>query len=63
MEPTQQRIEELGMKNVYWTAAELDIMSKDTFNATVEILGAIPDYSADQLAVLSKKATEVQWRH
>ncbi|XP_056236500.1 otoancorin [Seriola aureovittata] len=56
--PTVEMIEELGMANVYWLAPELDRMSKDTFLATVEILGAIPDYSADQLDVLSKKAIE-----
>lgn len=55
-------IEELGMGNVYWTAAQLDQMSAETFLATVETLGAISDYRADQLAVLSKKATQVQWR-
>uniref|UniRef100_A0A3B4Y8Y5 Otoancorin n=1 Tax=Seriola lalandi dorsalis TaxID=1841481 RepID=A0A3B4Y8Y5_SERLL len=56
--PTVEMIEELGMANVYWLAPELDRMSKNTFLATVEILGAIPDYSADQLDVLSKKAIE-----
>ncbi|XP_022621926.1 otoancorin [Seriola dumerili] len=55
---TVTMIEELGMANVYWLAPELNRMSKDTFLATVEILGAIPDYSADQLDVLSKKAIE-----
>ncbi|XP_070768533.1 otoancorin [Enoplosus armatus] len=56
--PTVELIEELGMDNVYWTAAQLDRMSAQTFLATVEILGTISDYRADQLAVLSKKATE-----
>ncbi|XP_039973328.1 otoancorin [Xiphias gladius] len=56
--PTVELIEELGMNNVYWTAAQLDMMSKHTFLATVEILGAISGYNADQLAILSKKATE-----
>ncbi|XP_026039811.1 stereocilin isoform X4 [Astatotilapia calliptera] len=57
-EPTENLIQELGMDNVYWSAGELDKMSNSTFLATVEILGEIPNYSADQLAVLSKKATE-----
>ncbi|XP_044065278.1 otoancorin isoform X2 [Siniperca chuatsi] len=56
--PTVELIEELGMDNVYWTNAQLNQMSGETFLATVEILGAITDYNADQLAVLSKKATE-----
>ncbi|KAI3360495.1 hypothetical protein L3Q82_002382 [Scortum barcoo] len=56
--PTVELIEELGMNNVYWTAAQLETMSESTFLATVEILGNIPDYSAEQLAVLSKKATK-----
>lgn len=59
--PTVELIEELGKGNVYWTPAELDRMSTQTFLATVETLGIISDYSADQLAVLSKKATKVQW--
>lgn len=59
-EPTENLIQELGMDNVYWSAGELDKMSNSTFLATVEILGEIPNYSADQLAVLSRKATEVQ---
>lgn len=59
-EPTEALIEELGMDNVYWTAAQLGKISNDTFLATVEILGAIPGFSADQLAVLSQKATEVK---
>ncbi|XP_041799048.1 otoancorin isoform X2 [Chelmon rostratus] len=56
--PTVELIEELGKGNVYWTPAELDRMSTQTFLATVETLGIISDYSADQLAVLSKKATK-----
>ncbi|KAM4579953.1 otoancorin isoform 2-T2 [Odontesthes bonariensis] len=56
--PTELVIEELGKDNVYWTAAELDMMSNSTFLATVEILGAISGYSAEQLDVLSKKAVE-----
>ncbi|XP_029359266.1 otoancorin [Echeneis naucrates] len=56
--PTVDLIEELKMDNVYWTPAQLNLISKETFLATVEILGAIPDYSADQLAVLRKKAVQ-----
>lgn len=51
-------IEELGMDNVYWTAAQLDQMSAETFLATLETLGAVSGYNADQLAIL-KKATKV----
>ncbi|XP_061572831.1 otoancorin [Cololabis saira] len=57
-EPTEALIEDLGMANVYWKAAELDMMSNTTFLAMVEILGSISGYSADQLHVLSKKAVE-----
>lgn len=60
--PTVDMIENLGMENVYWTAAHLNMMSNDTFLTCVETLGAIPGYNTDQLSVLIKKATEVQWR-
>ncbi|KAM9722820.1 otoancorin [Menidia menidia] len=56
--PTESLIEELGMNNVYWTPSELDMMSNSTFLATVEILGTISGYSAEQLDVLSKKAVQ-----
>ncbi|KAG7234207.1 hypothetical protein INR49_005526 [Caranx melampygus] len=56
--PTVVTIEQLGMDNVFWTAAELDKITNATFIETVEILGDIPNYKADQLAVLRKKATE-----
>lgn len=58
--PTVDMIENLGMDNIYWTAAHLNMMSNDTFLTCVETLGAIPGYNADQLTVLVKKATEVQ---
>lgn len=58
--PTAQLIEELGLDNVYWTPKQLDQMSNTTFVTTLEILGNVPDFSAEQLAVLGKKATEVQ---
>uniref|UniRef100_A0AAQ6IFS3 Otoancorin n=2 Tax=Anabas testudineus TaxID=64144 RepID=A0AAQ6IFS3_ANATE len=56
--PTVDMIENLGMENVYWTAAHLNMMSNDTFLTCVETLGAIPGYNTDQLSVLIKKATE-----
>ncbi|KAM7420815.1 hypothetical protein PAMA_015163 [Pampus argenteus] len=56
--PSVELIEELGINNVYWTAEQLNITSMDTFLATVEILGSVSGYDADQLAVLSVKATE-----
>lgn len=56
--PTVEMIEDLGSANVNWTAAQLDLMSDETFTTTVEILGNIPDFDADQLAVLSKKANK-----
>ncbi|XP_070822799.1 otoancorin-like [Chaetodon trifascialis] len=56
--PTAEVIEELGQGNVYWTFAELDRMSTQTFLDTEETLGIVSDYSTDQLAVLSRKATE-----
>lgn len=58
--PTAQLIEELELGNVYWTPEQLDQMSNRTFVTTLEILGNVPNFSADQLAVLGKKATEVQ---
>ncbi|KAK9513806.1 hypothetical protein VZT92_027310 [Zoarces viviparus] len=58
-EVTVALIEELGMDNVYWKPTELARMSNKTFLATLETLGAVSDYGADQLAVLSKKATEL----
>lgn len=53
-------IEELGMNNVYWSVEQLDGMSDQTFLATVETLGDVPDYNADQLAVLKSKIDKVQ---
>ncbi|KAM7383470.1 hypothetical protein PAMP_003118 [Pampus punctatissimus] len=58
--PTVELIEELGTNNVYWTPEQLNITSMDTFLATVEILGSVSGYDADQLAVLSIKATEMR---
>ncbi|XP_037640501.1 otoancorin isoform X2 [Sebastes umbrosus] len=55
---TVELIEKVGKDNVYWTVDQLAGMSNKTFLATLETLGAITDYSADQLAVLSKKAVE-----
>ncbi|XP_010785321.1 otoancorin [Notothenia coriiceps] len=52
---TTEMIEELGMNNVYWSVEQLDGMSDKTFLATVETLGDVPDYNADQLAVLKSK--------
>ncbi|KAK1895740.1 Otoancorin [Dissostichus eleginoides] len=52
---TAEMIEELGMNNVYWSVEQLDGMSDQTFLATVETLGDVPDYNADQLAVLKNK--------
>ncbi|KAM3613542.1 uncharacterized protein V6R79_001145 [Siganus canaliculatus] len=54
--PTVEMIENLGSANVNWTAAQLDLMTDETFTATVEILGDIPDFDEDQLRVLSTKA-------
>lgn len=56
-------IEELERDNVYWTAEQFDQMSTATFIATVETLGNVPDFTSDQLAILSKKAREVNWIH
>ncbi|XP_039662071.1 otoancorin [Perca fluviatilis] len=56
---TVEVIEELGMDNVYWKAAQLDQMSAETFLATLETLGAISGYIPDQLATLNKKATKI----
>ncbi|KAM6967469.1 otoancorin [Aplochiton taeniatus] len=54
--PTAPLIQELGKSNVYWTPVQLAAMSDETFSATVETLGAVPDYSAEQLSVLKDKA-------
>lgn len=61
--PTVQLVEEMELGNVYWTPEQLDQMSHGTFVTTLEILGSVPDFSADQLAVLWKKATEVEMSH
>ncbi|KAM4735242.1 otoancorin [Anableps anableps] len=57
-EPTEAVIEELELDNVFWTTAELELMSNSTFLATVDILGLVPNYSSDQLEVLCRKAVE-----
>ncbi|XP_062279086.1 otoancorin [Scomber scombrus] len=56
--PTVDVIEELGMSNIYWTADQLNAISVETFFTTVETLGSVSGYDADQLTVLSKKAIE-----
>ncbi|XP_078027669.1 otoancorin isoform X2 [Epinephelus lanceolatus] len=56
--PTVELIEELQMDNVYWTAAQLEEMSAETFLAVFEVLGDVCGFNANQLAVLSKKANE-----
>lgn len=61
--PTVQLIEELELANSYWTAEQLDQMSNGTFVMTLETLGNVPDFSAAQLEVLMRKATEVQLSH
>lgn len=61
--PTAQLVEELELGNVYWTPEELGHMSNGTFVRMLEILGNVPDFSADQLDILGKKATEVQLSH
>lgn len=61
--PTVELIEELEMFNVQWTPDKLDTLSAETFRDTVETLGSVDNYSADQLAVLSDKAAKVEWRH
>ena len=48
------------MDNVFWKPAQMDKMSNETFFAAVETLGRVTDYSAEQLKVLGKKATEVK---
>ncbi|XP_054903588.1 uncharacterized protein otoa [Poeciliopsis prolifica] len=59
IEPTEAVIKELGVDNVFWTPAQLDLMSNWTFLAAVDILGSVPGYSSDQLKVLYRKAVEV----
>lgn len=61
--PTAQLVEELELGNVYWTPEQLDHMSNGTFVRMLEILGNVPDFSADQLGVLEKKAIQVQLSH
>lgn len=59
-EPTEAVIKELGVDNVFWTPAELDLMSNRTFLAAVDILGSVPGYSSNHLKVLYRKAVEVK---
>ncbi|KAM9353471.1 otoancorin [Symphorus nematophorus] len=57
--PTGELIEQLEKDNIFWTSAQLDKMQDETLRDTVETLGNVPGYSADKLAVLSKKAVKV----
>ncbi|XP_017280554.3 otoancorin [Kryptolebias marmoratus] len=57
-EPTETQIEEMGQNNVFWAAADLEMISNSTFLAVVEILGSVTGYSSDQLNVLQGKAIE-----
>ncbi|XP_060937790.1 otoancorin [Limanda limanda] len=56
--PTILLVEALEMGNVFWTPAEMDKLTEETFVTKVETLGRVPDYSAEQLSILRKKATE-----
>ncbi|XP_040923714.1 otoancorin isoform X2 [Betta splendens] len=56
--PTVKVIDTLEANNVYWTPAQLDLTPNDAFLSCVELLGSVPGYNAEQLAVLSKKATQ-----
>ncbi|XP_030641325.1 otoancorin [Chanos chanos] len=58
LEPTVSLIEELGEGNMYWSPAQLADMSVQTFTDTVPTLGAIHNYTAEQLSVLREKAIE-----
>ncbi|KAJ0065976.1 hypothetical protein NL108_001188 [Boleophthalmus pectinirostris] len=56
--PTVELITDLKELNVYWTPKQLEAMTQDTFNETVDILGAVTGYSPEQLKVLSGKAVQ-----
>ncbi|XP_077383973.1 otoancorin isoform X2 [Festucalex cinctus] len=56
--PTVSLIRDLGKDNVFWSSTQLDKISQDTFLETMETLGSVPDYKAEQLAVLTEKAIE-----
>ncbi|KAL2084127.1 hypothetical protein ACEWY4_019645 [Coilia grayii] len=57
-EPTADLIEQLGQDNVFWSPAQLASMSCDTFNESASRLGAISQYTAEQLASLRQKTIQ-----
>lgn len=52
-------IEQLGKGNVFWSKKQLELMSPETLNATVETLGNVPDFNQDQFTELKNKAVQV----
>ncbi|KAG8010056.1 Otoancorin [Nibea albiflora] len=56
--PNETLILELGMNNVYWTPEQLSQIEPEVFDATVETLGKVTDYSEEQLAALKKLAVK-----
>ncbi|XP_029958451.1 uncharacterized protein otoa [Salarias fasciatus] len=58
IKPTERLIEEVEMSTCYWSPSQLEAISKETFQNTVETLGTCSSYSAEQLEVLRRKAVE-----
>ncbi|XP_051901671.1 otoancorin-like [Pristis pectinata] len=58
VQPSSEEIQELGEANSEWSAAELACMSAQTFEDTVDVLGAVGGFSKEQLLALKDKAIE-----
>ncbi|KAJ8004988.1 hypothetical protein DPEC_G00141990 [Dallia pectoralis] len=57
--PSLSLIEELGGANIHWSPTQFSMVNAFTFTSAIETLGAIRDYSTEQLGVLREKTIEV----
>ncbi|KAJ8283945.1 hypothetical protein COCON_G00027950 [Conger conger] len=56
--PSADEIRRLSEANVFWSAKELQCISDDTFNQTVELLGSVQGYNLTQLMALKTRAKQ-----
>ncbi|XP_072350907.1 otoancorin-like, partial [Scyliorhinus torazame] len=56
--PSVEQIQELGEANTLWSVQQLECITTDTFEDTVDVLAAIQDFSYEQCQALMEKAKE-----
>ncbi|XP_061104333.1 otoancorin [Conger conger] len=57
--PESSEIVDLEQANVHWSADELNCISAEVFNSSVQILGEVVGYGPEQLVALKNKVDEV----